>query len=60
MAAPEPAPAGLYDTRNILAWRAPRRGSVTQPPALRRYLTDELDNILSDENGEPFRDGDIP
>lgn len=61
MAVPVPAEAGLYDIRNILAWRAPVSASgVDLPAAHRRYLADELGNILSDENGEPFRDGDMP
>lgn len=52
---------GLYDIRNVLAWRAPVSASgVDLPAAHRRYLADELGDILSDENGEPFRDGDMP
>lgn len=61
MATPVAASPSLYDTRNILAWRAPSSpADAALPPALRLYLTDELGNILCDENGEPFRDGDVP
>jgi len=60
MAAPGPEKAGPYDTRSILAWRVPETARVDLTPAQRRYLTDEAGDILCDENGEPFRDGDVP